>query len=82
MAWKKQFSRFRTVSPPLPAVHLKRKGCQSSHPAAFVSGSGPTFIAILYEIDEPRQIVWVLTIRHGARDALVERERAKAFNMA
>jgi plasmid stabilization system protein ParE len=40
-------------------------------------GNRPDVYRILYEIDEPRQIVWVLTIRHGARDALVARERAK-----
>jgi toxin ParE1/3/4 len=40
-------------------------------------GTKPNIYRVVYEIDETHRIVWVLTIRHGARDALVARERAK-----
>ena len=33
-------------------------------------GEKPHVYRIIYEIDEPRQAVWVLTIRHGARQEL------------
>ncbi len=40
-------------------------------------GTKPDVYRVLYEIDEPRRIVWVLTVRHGARDAVIARERSK-----
>jgi plasmid stabilization system protein ParE len=40
-------------------------------------GTKPDVYRVPYEIDETRKIVWVLTIRHGARDTLISRERAK-----
>jgi toxin ParE1/3/4 len=33
-------------------------------------GKKPHIYRAIYEIDEPRQLVWVLTIRHGARRRL------------
>jgi mRNA-degrading endonuclease RelE of RelBE toxin-antitoxin system len=38
----------------------------------------PNIYRVLYEIDEPNELVRVLTIRHGARDALIARELAKS----
>jgi plasmid stabilization system protein ParE len=32
---------------------------------------------VLFEIDDTRQIVWILTIRHAARDLLIKRQRPK-----
>jgi toxin ParE1/3/4 len=40
-------------------------------------GTKPDVYRVLYEIDEPRRIVWVLTVRIGARDAVIARERSK-----
>jgi toxin ParE1/3/4 len=31
-------------------------------------GNKPNVYRVIYEIDEPRKVVWVLTIRHGARE--------------
>jgi toxin ParE1/3/4 len=36
-------------------------------------GSKPNVYRILFEIDEARRIVWILTVRHAARDLLNER---------
>jgi toxin ParE1/3/4 len=43
------------------ARRMKRK------PRHLLYGKEPHLYRILYEIDERRQTVWVLTIRHGAR---------------
>ena len=40
-------------------------------------GSKPNVYRILFEIDEARQILWILTVRHGARDTLNSGERGK-----
>jgi toxin ParE1/3/4 len=40
-------------------------------------GTKPNLYRVLYEIDETRKLVRVLTIRHGARDTLIARELAK-----
>ena len=40
-------------------------------------GNKPDVYRIVYEIDQTLRIVRVLTIRHGARDAFIARERAK-----
>lgn len=40
-------------------------------------GRGPDIYRVLYEIDETRKIVRVLTIRHGAMDEFIARERGK-----
>ena len=40
-------------------------------------GTMPNIYRVLYEIDEPYELVRVLTIRHGARDALIARELGK-----
>jgi mRNA-degrading endonuclease RelE of RelBE toxin-antitoxin system len=37
----------------------------------------PNIYRVLYQIDEPNELVRVLTIRHGARDALIARELGK-----
>jgi toxin ParE1/3/4 len=41
-------------------------------------GTKPDVYRILYEIDETHKIVRVVTIRYGARDTLIARERAKS----
>jgi plasmid stabilization system protein ParE len=40
----------------------------------FLYGSKPNVYRVLYEVDESRELVRVLTIRHGARDAFTARE--------
>lgn len=36
-------------------------------------GAKPDVYRIIYEIDEPHRTVWVLTVRHGARDEFTRR---------
>ena len=40
-------------------------------------GTMPNIYRVLYEVDESRKFVRVLTIRHGARDAFTARERGQ-----
>jgi toxin ParE1/3/4 len=40
-------------------------------------GNKPNICRVLYEIDESRQTVRVLTIRHGARDLFISRDRIR-----
>jgi toxin ParE1/3/4 len=40
-------------------------------------GTKPNIYRVLYEVDEKRKIVRVVTIRHGARDAFIARERGQ-----
>ena len=37
-------------------------------------GKKPHIYRVIYEIDESRRVVWVLTIRHGARRKLKRSE--------
>jgi plasmid stabilization system protein ParE len=39
-------------------------------------GAKPSVYRVIFEVDERRHIVWVLTIRHGARKPLKSRDLA------
>lgn len=52
---------------------------QTRHPLRhLLYGTKPDVYRILYDIDEIHKVVRVVTIRHGARDLLIARERAKS----
>jgi toxin ParE1/3/4 len=56
------------------APESRRTGRPLRH---FLYGTKPNVYRVLYEIDETHRTVWVMTIRHGARDTFMARERAK-----
>lgn len=56
------------------APEARRAGCPLRH---LLYGTKPNIYRVLYEIDETKKLVRVLTIRHGARDTLIAREGSK-----
>jgi len=61
--------RFPRRCPRAPEARSARR-----HLRHLLYGTKPNIYRVLYEIDETRKLVRVLTIRHGARDTLIARE--------
>jgi plasmid stabilization system protein ParE len=53
--------------PPAPEAREREMKRKLRH---LLYGKKPHVYRVIYELDEPRQAVWVLTIRHGSRQKL------------
>jgi len=60
-------------SPPVPEVRTAKRKMRN-----LLYGKKPHVCRVVYEVDEGRQTIWVLTVRHGARRKLKATDVPKA----
>jgi len=67
-AWRRRSTRFATCPDRCPMAPEARKLRRELRHLLY--GKKPHVYRVIYEVDERRQTVWVLTVRHGARRRL------------